>query len=107
LQEYVSLQNKLYRPNDPKMLAASASRALLLFDKGELPEAEGIYRQFLPLMRLEYRKGNIKTETLAEALNTFGYQRRTQGNSREAESLFREVLALAPEVPSESRYLIG
>ncbi|HWY50976.1 MAG TPA: tetratricopeptide repeat protein [Chthoniobacterales bacterium] len=107
LQEYVSLQSKLYRPNDPKMLAASASRALLLFDKGELPEAERIYRQFLPLMRQEYRKGNIKTETLAEALNTFGYVRRTQGNSREAESLFREVLALTPKLPSESRYLIG
>jgi tetratricopeptide (TPR) repeat protein len=107
LQEYVSLQSKLYRPNDPKMLAASASRALLHFDKGELTEAEQIYRQVLPLMRQEYRRGNIKTETLAEALNTFGYVRRTQGNSSEAESLFREVLALTPKLPSESRYLIG
>jgi len=107
LQEYVSLQSKLYRPNDPKMLVASASRALLFFGKGELPEAERIYRQVLPLMRQEYRKENIKTETLAEALNTFGYLRRTQGNSREAESLFREVLALTPKLPSESRYLIG
>ena len=107
LQEYVALQRTLYRPNDPKMLAASTSRALLHFDRGELPEAEKIYRQVLPLMRQEYRKGNIKTETLAEALNTFGYVRRTQGNSREAESLFREVLALTPKLPSESRYLIG
>ena len=107
LQEYVSVQSKLYRPNDPKMLAASVSRALLHFDRGELPEAEKIYRQILPLMRQEYRKGNIKTETLAEALNTFGYVRRTQGNSREAESLFREVLVLTPKLPSEWRYLIG
>src|SRR4029077_20464289 len=37
LQEYVSLQSKLYRPDDPKILAASASRALILFGKGELP----------------------------------------------------------------------
>ena len=68
----------------------------LLFDKGDLEEAEKTFRQFLPLVRIEQRKGNIQTEILADALNNFAYLRRTQGDSREAETLFREALELIP-----------
>jgi tetratricopeptide (TPR) repeat protein len=59
------------------------------------------------LMRNEERKENIKAENLAWALNNFGYLRRTQGDSKEAELSFRESLALSSQMPKESLYIIG
>jgi tetratricopeptide (TPR) repeat protein len=107
MQEYLDLHRKLYGQNDIKTLAASERRAFILFDEGKLTESEKIYRKILPLMRNEKRKGDIKAENLASALNNFGYLRRTQGDSKEAELSFREGLALSSQMPKESLYIIG
>ena len=64
-QAFVDLQSQLSRQDDAKALEVSLSRASLLFDHGEMTESEKIYRQILPRMRDEKRKGNIKAETLA------------------------------------------
>jgi eukaryotic-like serine/threonine-protein kinase len=106
-QEYVDLQSRLYGENDPRTLAASAYWAQLLFTRGELTEAENKFRQVLPLMRTEQQKGNLKAEVLQDALLNFAYVRRTQGDSREAESLFREVLAMSSQIPVGSLYPIA
>jgi tetratricopeptide (TPR) repeat protein len=79
----------------------------VLFEQGKLAKSEKDYRRILPLMRNEERKGNIKAENLAWALNNFGYLRRTQGDSKEAELSFRESLALSSQMPKESLYIIG
>ncbi|HEY0428432.1 MAG TPA: serine/threonine-protein kinase [Pyrinomonadaceae bacterium] len=102
LEQYVLLLKGLYGETHPKMIAGSIMWASLLFDKGETEEAEKTYRQFLPMMRYEHEKGNIKTEILADALNQFAYLRRTQGDSREAETLFRETLTLIPQLSGEA-----
>jgi serine/threonine-protein kinase len=107
LREYVLLARALYGENHPKALTASADWAALLFNKGEMTEAEGLYRKVIPPMRFEQQRGNIKTAFLMDALTNFAYLRRTQGDSREAEGLFREALALAPQVPAELRYSLG
>jgi tetratricopeptide (TPR) repeat protein len=107
LQEYVVLEKGLYGENHPRTLAASVILAALLFERGEMVEAEKLFRQSLPLMRIAQQKGNIKAEVLLDALSSFGYLRRTQGDSREAEALFREALALRPQVPVEARYSLG
>ena len=107
LQEYVVLEKGLYGEDHPKTLAASAILASLLFERGEMPEAEKLYRQVLPPMRAAQQKGVIKAELLLDALSSFAYLRRTQGDSREAEALFREALALSPQVPVEARYSLG
>jgi serine/threonine protein kinase len=106
-QEYLDLHRKLYGENDIKTLAASEKRAFMLFSEGKLTESEKDYRKILPLMRNEKRKGNIKAENLAGALDNFGYLRRTQGDSKEAELSFRESLALSSQMPKESLYIIG
>jgi serine/threonine protein kinase len=106
-QEFLDLHRKLYGENDIKTLAASARRALMLFGEGKLTESEKDYRKILPLMRNEKQKGNIKAENLASALNNFGYLRRTQGDSKEAELSFRESLAWSSQMPKESLYIIG
>jgi len=106
-QEYLDLHRKLYGEDDAKTLAASQWRAFMLFSEGKLTESEKHYRKILPLMRNEKRKGNIKAENLADALDNFGYLRRTQGDSKEAELSFRESLALSSQMPKESLYIIG
>ena len=106
-EEYLDLHRKLYGENDIKTLAASEQRAFMLFSEGKLAESEKHYRKILPLMRNEKRKGNIKAENVAHALDNFGYLRRTQGDSKEAELLFRESLALRSQMPKESLYIIG
>jgi serine/threonine-protein kinase len=106
-QEYLDLHRKLYGEDDAKTLVASEQRAFMLFSEGKLTESEKHYRKILPLMRNEKRKGNINAENLAGALNNFGYLRRTQGDSKEAELSFRESLALSSQMPKESLYIIG
>ena len=106
-EEYLDLHRKLYGENNIKTLAASEQRAFMLFSEGKLTESEKDYRKILPLMRNEERKGNIKAENLAGALDNFGYLRRTQGDSKEAELSFRESLALSSQMPKESLYIIG
>ena len=106
-QEYLDLHRKLYGENDIKTLAASERRAFMLFEQGKLAKSEKHYRKILPLMRNEKRKGNIKAENLAGALDNFGYLRRTQGDSKEAELSFRESLALSSQMPKESLYIVG
>jgi serine/threonine protein kinase len=103
-QKYVDLQSKLYPENDPRGLVVAAAQASLFFDRGEMSESEKIFRRVLPLMRVEKQKGGIPAKTLAGVLNNFGFLRRTQGDSREAEGLFREALVMGSEVPPrESR----
>ncbi|PYL70931.1 MAG: hypothetical protein DMF26_20585, partial [Verrucomicrobia bacterium] len=106
-EEYLDLHRKLYGENNIKTLAASEQRAFMLFSEGKLTASEKDYRKILPLMRNEERKGNIKAENLAGALDNFGYLRRTQGDSKEAELSFRESLALSSQMPKESLYIIG
>src|SRR5438132_3508049 len=79
----------------------------MLFAEGKRTASEKDYRKILPLMRNEERKGNIKAENLAGALDNFGYLRRTQGDSKEAELSFRESLTLSSQMPKESLYIIG
>jgi serine/threonine protein kinase len=106
LQKYIDIQRSLHGENDPQTIAATATMAAILEHK-DAAEAEKIFRRVLPLMRTEYQKGNIRAEDLAEALKNLAYLRRAQGDSKEAESLFRETLALSSELAPEERLQIG
>jgi tetratricopeptide (TPR) repeat protein len=101
IARYVAATRQTYGENHPKMLAASSQWAVILFAKGDLSEAETIFRQILPAMRAEAKRGNIEPEKLASALNDFAYLRRTQGDSAEAEQCFRETLELFPQMSPE------
>jgi serine/threonine protein kinase len=107
LRKYIAIQTSLYGEGAPQRIEANASKALLSFHDQNFAEAENMFRQVLPAMRKEYEKGNIPPQLLAEELNNFGYLRRTQGDSQEAESLFRETLGLSASIPAEGQYLIG
>ena len=85
IQKYLALVTRLYGKDHPIALAATATRARILFSDGKMAESEKLYRQILPRMHSEQQRGNIKAEVLADGLNNFAYLRRTQGDSHEAE----------------------
>jgi serine/threonine protein kinase len=106
LKKYIDIQRSLHGENDPQTITATALLAAILGHKNAA-EAENIYRQVLPQMRAEHQKGNIGAGDLADALKNFAYLRRAQGDSKGAESLFRETLALSSELPLDERLQLG
>jgi eukaryotic-like serine/threonine-protein kinase len=105
--KYIQLCEKYPDRSDPESLDTLALWAVELFAKGKLSQSEELFRQTLPKMRVAVGDGKLKPEEFAAALNNFGYLRRTQGDSREAEVSFREVLGLSPEFSSEAHFVIG
>ncbi len=100
-EQYFSLVYELYGDDDPKMIVALAGSAGSFLMNGQLNESEKLYRQILPRLREEFRKGNVNAEDLVGPLNGFGYLRRTQGDSAEAEAVFRESLSLNSQMPPD------
>ncbi len=107
MTEYVALGNRIYPENSPKRIETSIISASLLFNNDELSASEKLYRETLPRMREEQKRGNIEAEILADALNNFAYLRRTQGDSSEAETLFREALALNEKMSADEANLVN
>jgi tetratricopeptide (TPR) repeat protein len=105
--KYIQLRKEQPGTSDLESLDTLALLALELFAKGKLSQSEHLYRQTLPKMRAAVEDGNLKPEVFAVALNNFGYLRRTQGDSREAESSFREVLILSPKLSRSSYFVIS
>ena len=80
--------------------------ALLAGAKGDYAKANKFYLAKLPRLRAEQKKGAISADYLGSALSGFALLRRAQGDSKEAESLLREDLALRPSVsPGEKKVL--
>lgn len=101
MEQHVLLLKGLYGENDPHIIIASVYWAGLLFEKGELDEAENAYRKYMPLMETEFHNGTVSAALMADALNNFAYLRRTQGDSKEAEQLFRKALEILPQLSGE------
>lgn len=105
-RKYIQLREEHPGTNEVESLDTLSLRALELFAKGKLPQSEALYRQTLPRMRTAYHEGKMKPELLAHALENFGYLRRTQGDSKEAESSFREVIELAPMFSGDPHFIV-
>ena len=106
-QKYLQLSTELGGDDDPRSLDGLAFRAMELFSKGKIQQSESLFRNILPRMRILVKELQMRPEVLATALNDFGYLRRTQGDSHEAELLFREVLELSPAFSNDSRFVVG
>jgi tetratricopeptide (TPR) repeat protein len=75
--------------------------------KGDYAKANKFYLANLPRLRAEVRKGTITADYLLSALNGFALLRRAQGDSKEAESLMREELALRPYFSRDQNNALG
>ncbi|MEY2530068.1 MAG: eukaryotic-like serine/threonine-protein kinase, partial [Verrucomicrobiota bacterium] len=101
-------QRRIYGEDSSETLQTSVTLALLWGGaKGDYARADKFYREKFPLLRAEQKKGRVSADFLASALNGFGLLRRAQGDSREAERLLREELALASRVSPEARNNLG
>ncbi len=106
-RRYIRLYQEQSGRDDPESLDTLALLALDHFAKGNLSQSEAIYRRTIPPMRAAVGDGKIDPGVFAAALNNFGYLRRTQGDSKEAEASFREVLDLSPRFARDSRFVVG
>jgi eukaryotic-like serine/threonine-protein kinase len=101
-------QKRIYGEDSPETLRTFIVWAGLWGGaKGDYARADKFYREKLTLIRSEQRKGTISADYLAAALNGFALLRRAQGDSKEAESLLREDLALRPYVSPEEKNGLG
>jgi serine/threonine-protein kinase len=75
--------------------------------KGDYAKANKFYLTNLSRLRAEVRKGTIGADYLLSALNGFALLRRAQGDSKEAESLMREELALRPYFSPNQENALG
>ncbi|MDQ6625738.1 MAG: serine/threonine-protein kinase [Verrucomicrobiota bacterium] len=107
MRKYITLATRLYSPGDPRLIPALSASAYVLFSHGDLEAAEKAYREVLPRLRKAYAQGKFKVDDFVAALNNFGYLRRTQGDSGEAELLFRETIALSSKLPKNSHFVAG
>ncbi len=94
-------QTKLYGSDNLQTIKTSIILGHLLVDKSDFTGAEQIYRQSLPILRVNRQKTDDNPEYLFDALGAFAVLRRTQGDSKEAELLLRESLDLSFGDPAE------
>jgi serine/threonine-protein kinase len=103
LHAALEAQTKLFGDSSPETLKTLMPLASLLLVKADYAGAEKIYQQRLAILRTEHQRGRIRADIVLNALNDFAVLRRARGNSREAETLLREALALSPQVPAEAQ----
>ncbi|MDQ3198057.1 MAG: serine/threonine-protein kinase [Verrucomicrobiota bacterium] len=98
----LAVQVRLFGEDSLECLKTSSMLAALWAGvQGKYVKAEQFYKQKLPLLRAEQKRGRISASELATALNGAALLRRAQGHSREAELLLREELQLAPQLPPD------
>ncbi|MEY2490388.1 MAG: eukaryotic-like serine/threonine-protein kinase, partial [Verrucomicrobiota bacterium] len=95
-------QLRIYGEDDPETLKTLVLRASLWGSAtGNYAKADKFYREKLPLLRSEQRKGTINPDYLIIALSGYALLQRAQGDSKKAEILFREGAALRSQAHPE------
>ncbi|NOT09091.1 MAG: serine/threonine protein kinase [Gemmatimonadales bacterium] len=107
LRAALAAQGHLFGENSPEMLRTLLSLAQLSLTKADYAGAEDFFQRRITILRREEKRGTIPPEMLASALSDFGVLRRARGNSKEAELLLREAIALKPTIAPESRGGLG
>jgi tetratricopeptide (TPR) repeat protein/predicted Ser/Thr protein kinase len=97
LSAALSAQEKIYGAENLETLKTAASLGKLWMAQGDYARAEPFYRQNLPAFRTAYKQHALKGAVLGSALGDFALLRRVRGDSKDAEQLVRERLALGEE----------
>ncbi len=103
LESALALKTSIYGENSLETLKTMVAVADLWLVRGNNTEANKFYRQSIEIFRTEQRKGNIHADYLFDALDNFAVLTRARGDSKEAEVLLREALALAPQMSPEEK----
>lgn len=106
LKAALAAQSRLSGPDSPELLRTLVGLAQLALARADYVAADSIFERRLVILREELRKGTVPPDVYAAALSDFGTLRRARGDSREAERLLQQVLALEPQLPEERRGVI-
>lgn len=98
----VELKTEAFGPESLQLLQPSLLLGSLFFSQSKYDEAEQIFVEKMPFLRKEFANGNVPRTLFVDALNNLALLRRARGDSREAESIFREVLDLKTKAPTGS-----
>jgi len=107
LTSALEAQTKIYGEDSLETLKTSVVLAQLWATKGDYAKADNFYQQSIPILRAEQKKGTIHADYLMAALYEFALTRRVQGNSKQAEVLLRESLALSPQASPDQKNVLG
>ena len=99
LKSALEIETKIYGEDHLETLKTTVRLAEVLLTKGDNVWADNFYRRNLPILRAEVKRGTLDAEYLISALEFYALLRRAQGDSKEAEALLREELALYSQVP--------
>lgn len=87
-------QTKFYGEENEETLKTLVLFGTLWVEKGDFAKADQFYGQRLSILRMAQRKGDITADYLATALSDYALLRRAHGDSKAAEALLREAVAL-------------
>lgn len=107
LSSALEAQTRIYGPDSLETLKTLVPLGDLWIVKGDHTKAEKFYRQKLSILRAELKKQTISADYLVLALGDFALLRRAQGDSKEAELLLREELALDSQASPDSKSALG
>jgi serine/threonine-protein kinase len=96
LKDSVDLMTALYGENDIRTNKVMGQWASLLMSKSDLADSETVFRKVLPVLKRGLANGNVDVDEVVIRMSDFAVLRRARGDSKEAESILREVVALQP-----------
>lgn len=100
-------QSKISGANSTETVEIKLRLGETFVQKGKRAEADAIFREIMPLARREFQKSKLETGFLIDVLESFAANRRALGNSREAEEILREALALEPFASEKEKPLLS
>ncbi|MEP7077226.1 MAG: serine/threonine-protein kinase [Acidobacteriota bacterium] len=103
LSAALEAQTRIYGDAQLETLQTMVMLGALWVERGDNAKADEFYRESLPKLRLALKKGEIKADYLLLSLGDFALLRRAMGDSKEAETLLREGLLLAPQLTADAQ----
>ncbi|MEY2541772.1 MAG: eukaryotic-like serine/threonine-protein kinase [Verrucomicrobiota bacterium] len=108
LSAALQTQTKLFGEDGVETLKTAAQLATLWGSStGDYAKTEQFYRKKLPLLRAAQRNGTLSADYVITTLSSLALLRRAQGDSKQAEMLLREEIALGSQVSPELKNDIG
>lgn len=107
LRAALDLQIQLYGEESTETLQTFVDLGQVFVVTADFPKAEKVYQQRLAILRRANQNGTINPIYLLVALNDYAVLRRAEGNSKEAETILLEALALRPNISPENRIPVG
>ena len=103
LRQALDTSLKLYGEDHPETARCLGALAGVLSNSVDSDSVSAIYQKLIPIFRRQQQAGNVNANEFATVLNNYSILVRFKGDLKGAETLLREALALAANLPSKYR----